>query len=146
MARSPQKEHVTRAHRPITGLEVVHSTIRTSTINKIPCHSRIQKTEMPIRGTGTSPMEIQIRHGQMGQAGSTWDNGFYAKVDAAGVGIEYLIDNGSTMTLILKVAFDRLPAEKQSTTSTEILKVRDANDNLIKTYGNLEVPINLMDF
>ena len=91
-------------------------------------------------------MEIQIRHGQMSQAGSTWDNGFYAKGDVAGVGIEFLVDNGSTMTLISKVAFDRLPAENQSTTSTEILKVRDANGNLIKTYGSIEVPINFNGF
>ena len=92
------------------------------------------------------PLEIQIRHGQMGQAGSTWDIGFYAKGDVAGVGIEFLIDNGSTMTHISKAAFDRLPAENQSTTSTEILKVRDANRNLIKTYGSLEVPINFNGF
>ena len=56
-------------------------------------------------------MEIQIRHGQMGQTGNTWDNGFYAKGDVARVSIEFLVDNGSTMTLLSKVAFDRLPAE-----------------------------------
>ena len=91
-------------------------------------------------------MEIQIRHGQMGQTGNTWDNGFYAEGDVAGVSIEFLVDNGSTMTLVSKVAFDRLPAENQSTTSTEILKVSDANGNLIKTYGSIEVPIQFNGF
>ena len=91
-------------------------------------------------------MEIQIRNGQMGQTGNTWDNGFYAKGDVSGVSIDFLVDNGSTMTLISKAVFDRLPVENQSTKSTEILKVRDANGNLIKTYGSLEVPIHFNGF
>ena len=47
-------DNLDREKSNITCLEIVHTTIRTSIINKIPCHNRILKIEMPIRETGTS--------------------------------------------------------------------------------------------
>ena len=87
-------------------------------------------------------METNIRHGQLSEADGPWDNGFYTKGEIFGLDVEFLVDNGSTVTLLSKSAFDNIPKTNQGIVDPATLKVRDANGNLIKTYGSLIVPIN----
>ena len=55
-----------------------------------------------------------------------WDNGFYAKGEIRGSKINFLVDNGSTVTLLSKTAFDKLSKDNQSTVDPITLNVRDA--------------------
>ena len=87
-------------------------------------------------------METNIRHGQLSEADGPWDNGFYTKGETFGLDVEFLVDNGSTVTLLSKSAFDNIPKTNQGIVDPATLKVRHANGNLIKTYGSLIVPIN----
>lgn len=53
---------------------------------------------------GTNPKRI----GQLGNAKSVWDNGLYAEGVIGGVTVDFLVDSGSTATLLSKQAFDKM--------------------------------------
>ena len=77
----------------------------------------------------------------MNELDSPLDNGFYAKGKIRGSKINFLVDNGCKITLLIRTAYDKIPKDNQSTVDPITLNVRDANGNLIKTYGSLVVPI-----
>ena len=66
------------------------------------------REQRPIKGKSD---DDPSRIGQIGNAKSVWDNGLYATGVIEGVAVEFLVDRGSTATLLSKELFDKMGGE-----------------------------------
>ena len=66
------------------------------------------KEQRPIRGQSD---DDPSRIGQIVNVKSVWDNGLYATDVIEGVAVDFLVDSGSTATLLSKESFDKLGGE-----------------------------------
>lgn len=89
---------------------------------------------------GTNPKRI----GQLGNAKSVWDNGLYAEGVIGGVTVDFLVDSGSTATLLSKQAFDKMAPGSIDLQQKSIV-MQSVDGKNIKVYGSAEVNISFDD-
>ena len=65
----------------------------------------VNREQRPIKGKS---YDYPSRIGNIGNAKSVWDNGLYATGVIEGVSVEFLVDSGSTATLLSKESFDKM--------------------------------------
>ena len=72
-----------------------------------------------------------------------WDNGFYTNGQISGVECEFLIDNGSTITILSERKFNEITNDKRPTPEPFLTPILDASGGTIKTLGKINVSIDL---
>ena len=80
----------------------------------------------------------------MGNAKSVWDNGLYAEGVIGGVRVDFLVDSGSTATLLSKQAFDKMAPGSIDLQQKSIV-MQSVDGKNIKVYGSAEVNISFDD-
>lgn len=82
------------------------------------------------------------RIGQLGKTCGKFDNGFYTVGEIINIPVEFLIDTGSTTTLISCRIFDKIPENQKPDLVKTQLNIRDVNGNSIVTYGQSTMQIS----
>ena len=85
---------------------------------------------------------INKRIGQLGKTCGKFDNGFYTKGELLGLPVEFLVDTGSTTTLLSCRIFNKMLDAKKPNLESTSLNIKDVNGNFIVTYG--QGTMNLM--
>ena len=78
----------------------------------------------------------------MGDKKSKWDNGLYTNGHICGENIEFLVDSGSTTTLISKDTFDRMGGENKITLYNRSCQIQGVDGKDIKVYGYVNASIS----
>ena len=81
------------------------------------------------------------RIGQIGSAKSVWDNGLYAKGVVEGVSIKFLVDSGSTATVLSKYSFDRMGGESMVDLHKKSIVMQGVDGKNINVYGYANIGI-----
>lgn len=81
------------------------------------------------------------RIGQLGNAKSIWDNGLYATGVIQGEAVDFLVDSGSTATLISKRAFDKIDGEHTIRLIKGTIHMQGVDGKNIEVYGRAELNI-----
>ncbi|KAK3580653.1 hypothetical protein CHS0354_017923 [Potamilus streckersoni] len=80
--------------------------------------------------------------GHIGEISSQWDNGFYTNGMIDGTKFIFLIDSGSTASLLSYSTYQKLYGENKYMLTPFETKVNDVNGNEIHTYGSINVATN----
>ena len=72
-----------------------------------------------------------------------WDNGFYTKGCINQVPIDFLIDSGSTSSILSHRAYTKIPEEHRPPLNKVLTNVHDASGNKISTLGDFQANIEL---
>ena len=83
------------------------------------------------------------RIGQIGDKISPDDNGFYTCGFVNGQSANFLVDNGSTVTLLSYHKFNEIAFDKRPNLSETNMVINDVNGKKIKTYGVTLLTIKL---
>ena len=73
--------------------------------------------------------------------GSKWDNGFYTSATVYDCKVNFLIDSGSTASILSKIVFDRMNAENNLLPDPH--RLSDVSGNEILTYGSSCLPVTI---
>lgn len=84
-----------------------------------------------------------IRTGHIGETDKTWDNGFYTLGIIFDMSIFFLIDSGSTASILSLHVFNKLPSEVWSSLTPIDVVINDVNGNRINTIGTLTLKVTL---
>lgn len=84
------------------------------------------------------------RVGQIGDAKSVWDNGLYAKGVIERVAVDFLVDSGSTATLLSKQAFDKIGGGTIDLHQKSIV-MQGVDGKNINVYGCAEINLSFDD-
>ena len=90
------------------------------------------------------PCITSARSGQAYKSNKTWDNGFYITVGVNGHSVDFLIDTGSTVTIISNETFARINKQRPlelTSTDFEILGVGGCN---IPVKGQLDTTLTFV--
>lgn len=79
-----------------------------------------------------------IRIGQVGNNGTMFDNGLYINGEINSKSVRFLVDSGSTATLLSKKAFDRLDIKLLENMK---LNIKSVNGSNIRVFGRIEFEI-----
>lgn len=86
--------------------------------------------------------ENSNRMGQIGSAKSVWDNGLYAKGEIEGVTVEFLVDSGSTATLLSKESFEKMGGENTMDLHQKSIVMQSVDGKKITVYGYADINIS----
>ena len=81
--------------------------------------------------------------GHLGDTTTRWDNGFYVDCNLLDVHAAFLVDSGSTATLVSKELFQSRVKEKRPRLIPMRDKVRGANGGDIEVLGIADIPLEL---
>ncbi|CAC5414123.1 unnamed protein product [Mytilus coruscus] len=82
------------------------------------------------------------RIGQLGKTCGKFDNGFYAVGEICGLHVEFLVDTGSTTTLLACKMFDQILERNKPNLEPSRLNIKDVNGNTITAYGQSIMNLN----
>ncbi|CAG2228453.1 unnamed protein product [Mytilus edulis] len=80
--------------------------------------------------------------GQLGKTCGKFDNGFYAVGEVGGLHVEFLVDTGSTTTLLACKMFDQILERNKPNLEPSRLNIKDVNGNTIIAYGQSIMNLN----
>ena len=84
------------------------------------------------------------RVGNIGEKpSSNWDNGFYVNIKFKNVYSKFLIDSGSTLSLVSKDIYDKLEEEEKPSLNSPAMKIHDVTGDNLHTYGQAEMKLNI---
>ena len=75
------------------------------------------------------------RIGQIGSAKSVWDNSLYATGIIERVAVEFLVDSGSTATLLSKDSFDQMGGERTIDLHQTSIVMQGVEGKNLNVYG-----------
>lgn len=86
---------------------------------------------------------MNTRGGHIGEINEKWDNGFYTKAELLNFNFEigFLIDSGSTVSIISKAIFDMIMPKHSLEPLT--INISDVSGKRLTAYGSLCLPIKL---
>ena len=84
-----------------------------------------------------------LRIGKVGELPGKWDNGMYTLGYISGVPVNFLVDTGSTCTLLSKEIYDRIRNESGTELSPGLKKIQGVNGSNLRTFGSSEMEISL---
>ena len=82
------------------------------------------------------------RIGNIGNAKSVWDNGLYATGVIEGVSVEFLVDSGSTATLLSKESFDKMGGGHPIDLHQRNIVMQGVDGKNINVYGYANINIS----
>lgn len=82
-----------------------------------------------------------IRLGHVGTCNKKWDDGLYVTGLVGGLQINFLVDTGSTATILSKTLFDSLDPQQELSLRRDDRTLVDVNNHEITIYGLVEVPV-----
>ena len=97
------------------------------------------REQRPIKGNSGKDSS---RFGQIGSAKSVWDNGLYATGIVEGVAVEFLVDSGSTATLLSKDSFDKMGGERTLDLHQKSIVMQGVDGKNINVYGYTNINIS----
>ena len=86
-------------------------------------------------------MELHTRTGHIGEITLPWDNGFYTIGDISDEQINFLIDSGSTASIISCKIFENFPKGIKSLVTSMNSDIQDVNGNAIENIGSLVLDV-----
>ncbi|MCG7877679.1 MAG: reverse transcriptase family protein, partial [Candidatus Thiodiazotropha endolucinida] len=86
--------------------------------------------------------ENPSRIGQLGNAKSVWDNGLYAKGVIGEVTVDFLVDSGSTATLLSKHSYDQIGIGGISDLHQRNIVMQGVDGKNINVYGCTDINIS----
>ena len=81
--------------------------------------------------------------GHLGDTTTRWDNGFYVDCNLLDVNAAFLVDSGSTATLVSERLFQSIKEGKRPHLIPMRDKVRGANGGDIEVLGIADIPLEL---
>lgn len=87
--------------------------------------------------------KIHIRAGHIGETNDNWDNGFYTNGLVENLSIIFLIDSGSTASIIAIDVFEKLPMTICNLLVPNKTQINDVNGNKISSIGSITLGITL---
>ena len=81
--------------------------------------------------------------GHLGDTATRWDNGFYVDCSLLDTSAAFLVDSGSTATLVSKKLFKSISKEKRPQLIPMRDKVQGANGGDIEMLGIADLPLEL---
>lgn len=82
-----------------------------------------------------------IRLGHISKTEKKWDDGLYVSGLVGGIYVNFLVDTGSTATIISKSIFDNMAADVKPRLRDEERTLVDVNNREITIYGHAEIPV-----
>jgi hypothetical protein len=83
------------------------------------------------------------RVGQVGEIAGNWDNGMYVTCALAGITGDFLIDSGSTTSLLAHHVYQSMAAERRPTLKRQTHEVVDVNGSNLTVYGYTNVLLTI---
>ena len=96
------------------------------------------RDQRPIMGKSDDSGRI----GQIGNAKSVWDNGLYAKGVIEGVAVEFIVDSGSTATLLSKESFVNMGGEHTIGLHQKNIVMQGVDGKNLNVYGYANINIS----
>ena len=88
---------------------------------------------------------LDERVGHIGSKTGKWDNGLYVTAFMKTVPVQFLVDSGSTLTLISYNLFMKMCTDKELKLQKSDCQIKDANGKNLKTYGTAQMKILFCD-
>lgn len=86
------------------------------------------------------------RVGQVGSNAETGDNGFYTKGQVGKEEVSFLVDSGSTVTILSKDAFDKCTRGCDINMYQKSVNIKGVDDTNVKVYGYVDMKLTLGTF
>lgn len=91
------------------------------------------------------PIDIADRYGVCGETQGKWDNGFYIFGFLNGLPVDFLIDSGSTSTIISSKTYELLPDDSKPELVRSNLVLKGVNGLPLETLGMATFEITFKD-
>lgn len=91
------------------------------------------------------PIDIADRYGVCGETLGKWDNGFYISGFLNSLPIDFLIDSGSTSTIISSKTCEFLPVDSKPELARSDLVLKGVNGVQLQTLGMVTFEITFKD-
>ena len=139
--QSVQKLHFIYVNHQHTSLGNVHNIglhkqVLSSNSRKTGTRERSQRPEKDSLGADAK------RVGQLGTTKSVWDNGLYAAGVIQGVTVDFLVDSGSTASLLSQQSFDKIGGEGITGLDQRWVIMQGVDANNITVFGSAEISIS----
>lgn len=86
-----------------------------------------------------------VRLGSSGEQLGEWDNGFYLTGLVSGADVSFLLDSGSTSSLLSSKLYQSIMKEHNLPLKSVARKIRDVNDNELSVLGRLDLEIQFKE-
>jgi len=84
-----------------------------------------------------------IRTGHIGETDDVWDNGFYTNGLIYNFSVNFLVDSGSTASVITTDIFEKLPSNLWCLLVPNKSEISDVNGNNVSSIGSITLDIKL---
>ena len=98
--------------------------------------------ERPVETTDIQQQAI-IKIGCTGTGQENWDNGFYVGCKLGNISLKFLLDSGSTSSLISNRAFQRINNNQKPVLNQKNYVVHDVNGRNLCVYGCADVCLEI---
>ena len=88
---------------------------------------------------------LDERVGHIGSKTGKWDNGLYVTAFMKTVPVQFLVDSGSTLTLMSYNSLMKMCTDKELKLQKSDCQIKDANGKNLKTYGTAQMKILFCD-
>jgi hypothetical protein len=83
------------------------------------------------------------RVGNVGDVSGNWDNGFYFDCNLYGVSTQFLIDSGSTISLLAHRVYQNFVGDDRPVLEERPCDLRDINGSSLKVYGSANIVMTI---
>ncbi|CAC5415767.1 unnamed protein product [Mytilus coruscus] len=87
--------------------------------------------------------EKHVRTGHIGETGDNWDNGFYTNGLIYGFPVNFLIDSGSTASILSIDVYEKLPSNVWCCLVPNKSEIFDVNGNKVFAIGSITLELKL---